>query len=93
MGVNSFERKKKIKIMNMNMANRCFDYLRRKGEIICRKEHKFVVIRLEIRTEDWFTSTLRLWPMARKGKSLRVGFQVLYLNILIVDLMRSIFDF
>ena len=52
----------------MTPPDRCFDYLRSKSQIICRKSDNFVAKRLKITAEGWFTSTVRLWHNASTAK-------------------------
>ena len=46
---------------DLSPPDRCFDYLRARGEIIFRKDDEFDIIKLKIEAEGWFNSIVRIW--------------------------------
>ena len=54
--------KKKIKIIDVMLKGKKYDYLRPKGEIILQRDEDFDVICFDIREEGWCTNTVYLWP-------------------------------
>ena len=67
-------RKKEINMIDLTLPNKCFNYLRLGGEIICKKNSDFDIIKLQIRAESLFTSTaaLGLWPKGDKAKRFKI---------------------
>ena len=65
-------RKKKVKEIDLIPPKKCFDYHIQAGEIIFGKDNDLHIIKLEIRYEYWFTSTVRLWLKRGKAKKFNI---------------------
>lgn len=61
-------RKKRFKIIDMTGPDRCFNYLRSKGEITCRKDGGFDVIHLQIFANGYYTGDVWLKHKPRNDK-------------------------
>ena len=91
-------RKKRIKVIDLFPPDQGFDYSRPKGKIICRKDAKFHVMKLEITAEGWFTSNVRLCPKGENVEKFKI-FRSISLSLKsshsskIVVLTKLIFNF
>ena len=56
----SLNKKTKIKIADCIPQNKCFDYLRPKGEVIMKKDNDFDALSLQIKGDCWVTAQGRL---------------------------------
>ena len=68
----SLVKKKRIKVIDLTPSDKCSDYLRPTHKINCRIDEDLNITRLKIRAEDWFISTIRLWPKEENAKKLKI---------------------
>ena len=70
----SLTKKKGIKVIDITLPDRCFDYLWPKGEVICikDKDFKLEIMKLEISAIGWFNSSIRLQLKSSNAKKWKI---------------------